>query len=73
VKTRKPGDLPSAVVTRDHVGRGAADMSQPASATGGVGRLGRGDMSLTSLPEGLLCCVTDIALTSVLRAFVHTP
>jgi hypothetical protein len=40
VKTRKPGDLPSAVVTRDHVGRGAADMSRTISAMGCVGRLG---------------------------------
>jgi hypothetical protein len=37
--TCKPGDLPSAVVTREHVGRGVLAAAEPMTYCGSEGRL----------------------------------
>src|SRR5262245_5169122 len=57
VGTREPGDLPSAVVTREHVGRVALTGAEPARCAG-WGDLVRGDVPPTSLPRSSHVCET---------------
>jgi len=49
-----PEDLPSAVVTREHVGRDGLTGAEPVHC-GGWGDLVRGDVPPTSTPEVFLC------------------
>jgi hypothetical protein len=55
VGTRESGDLPSAVVTREHVGRGALTGAEPVRFVG-WGDLVRGDVPPTSRPRSPHVC-----------------
>ena len=51
--TRKPGDLPSAVVTREHVGRGVLTAGEPLVFNGQRGCFVRGDVPLSVTARGI--------------------
>src|SRR5580693_2519207 len=68
--SREPGDLPSAVVTREHVGRGALTVAEPRAFQA------RGETSFAvtchSVPPEVICMDRSIISTHCLLALSTT-